>query len=140
MIPFEIVLSGDKWLGKGFESVYSKIEDLVKGAKYSIIMAVYQFSSRHLLSLVEDALKRSVHVEVYTTYASTVPEHQNFKVHIIKDKTLHAKIIIVDGKKILLGSSNYTFSGFFRNYEIGVYFEDGEIASKLAKLIMEMLE
>ena len=138
MESFGVVLSGDRWVGKGFTSVYSKIEELINSAKHNITIAVYQFTSEHLLSLVNNALKRGVSIVVYTNYALRVPDHPSFKAYIIKDKTLHAKIIIVDGRKILVGSSNYTFSGFFRNYEIGVYFEDSEIASRLSELIMEM--
>ncbi len=45
-------------------------------------------------------------------------EH-NVPVYVYKSGTLHAKVLLTD-KCFLLGSSNYTKSGFFRNAEINV--------------------
>ncbi|MCD6370062.1 MAG: hypothetical protein J7L63_01000 [Thermoplasmata archaeon] len=136
----EIVISGEKWLGKGLLSVYSRIEEIINEAKHSILIAVYQFTSRELITLIERALRRGVEVYIYTTEIADIHSHPNLKIHLLRDIMLHAKIIIVDGEKILIGSSNFTFSGFFKNYEVGVYLEDEEIAYKLTKLIKVMID
>jgi len=136
----EIVISGEKWLGRGLLSVYSRIEEIINEAKHSILIAVYQFTSRELITLIERALRRGVEVYVYTTEIADIHSHPNLKIHLLRDIMLHAKIIIVDGKKILIGSSNFTFSGFFKNYEVGVYLEDEKIAYKLTKLIRVMID
>jgi len=137
----ELVISGERWLGKGLVSVYSRIEEIIESAQYSILIAVYQFTSKELISLIENALNRGVRVEIYTTKISErLKNHPDLKIHILNDIMLHAKIIIVDGRKILLGSSNFTFSGFFKNYEIGIYMEDERMAFEVTKLVRVMTE
>ena len=137
--PPEIVVSGDRWLGRGFLSVYSKIEDMINNAEHSILLAVYQISSDYMISLIKNALNRGVRVEVFCSSISNTLKHRNLKVYVLRDITLHAKLIIVDGERILIGSSNYTFSGFFKNYEVGVYFENETMAYELRKMIKELI-
>ena len=51
-----------------------------------------------------------------------------------RKRQLHAKVLIVDRMKALVGSANFTLGGMFTNYEVGVKVE-GEAAWKLAALV-----
>ncbi len=44
------------------------------------------------------------------------------------ETTTHAKLIIVDGKKVLLGSTNFSYFGLERNNEVDVLISDEETA------------
>jgi phosphatidylserine/phosphatidylglycerophosphate/cardiolipin synthase-like enzyme len=45
--------------------------------------------------------------------------------------TTHAKLIIVDGKVSLLGSTNWTYHSLTSNHEVGVLIESDEVARTL---------
>ena len=51
-----------------------------------------------------------------------------------EDIMIHAKVIISDRKKAVIGSANLTWSGMRTNYEIGTYVEGAEIW-ELSKII-----
>ncbi|NPA96530.1 MAG: hypothetical protein GXO32_02875 [Crenarchaeota archaeon] len=51
---------------------------------------------------------------------------------------LHAKVVIVDGKYVVLGSHNWTYSAFNHNIEVSVEIESAKIASKLTSLFLEL--
>lgn len=46
--------------------------------------------------------------------------------------TLHAKCVVVDGERVMLGSANFTHRGHKKNIEAGVLLEDGAFAKTLA--------
>jgi hypothetical protein len=46
-------------------------------------------------------------------------------------KSLHAKCIVVDSKRVLIGSANFTKRGHTRNVEVGVSIENAELAGAL---------
>jgi len=49
-------------------------------------------------------------------------------------RQLHAKIIVADRKKAIVGSANLSWGGMYSNYEIGLLIE-GEAAWKLAEIV-----
>ena len=53
-----------------------------------------------------------------------------------KDVTTHSKLIVVDGKYVLIGSSNFSFYGLEKNREANVLVED----SRLAKYFIEYIQ
>lgn len=52
----------------------------------------------------------------------------------INNQQLHAKILVVDRKKAVIGSANFSWGGMYANYEVGLFVE-GEIAWELAGII-----
>ncbi len=58
----------------------------------------------------------------------------------MSDEVVHAKVIVVDERKVLIGSANPTFSGFFTNYELGLVIESVEIAQKITLLLRRLGE
>jgi len=47
---------------------------------------------------------------------------------------LHAKVIVVDRKKALVGSANLSLRGLMNNHELGVVVE-GPVAAEIARAI-----
>lgn len=47
--------------------------------------------------------------------------------------SLHAKCIVVDGRRALIGSANFTGRGYKRNLEIGVRLDDAGVAAALVQ-------
>ena len=45
------------------------------------------------------------------------------------DQRSHSKLIIVDGKRVVLGSANWTWSAFYRNREHSIWLADDSIAT-----------
>ena len=53
-------------------------------------------------------------------------------------KQTHAKIVVIDAEKIIMGSSNWTQSAFYRNYETNVLIKSKELASEYLKEFQEV--
>jgi phosphatidylserine/phosphatidylglycerophosphate/cardiolipin synthase-like enzyme len=74
---------------------------------------------------IADAVKRGVRVRCLVQQASAVNELKNMGCQARKLQTkrlLHAKLLIIDGNGIVLGSHNYTMHAFASNYEASVFF------------------
>jgi len=54
--------------------------------------------------------------------------------NIFQKQMLHAKVVVVDRKKAVLGSANFSWGGMASHYEIGVFLE-GDEAWTLGKLV-----
>ena len=56
----------------------------------------------------------------------------------VSSKTLHTKLMIIDGKMVILGSHNYTMNAFTINHEVSIITEDEKVVARL-KLYFENL-
>jgi cardiolipin synthase len=48
-----------------------------------------------------------------------------------KDKTTHAKVLIVDGESILMGSTNWTYHALAKNHEVNLLIKSPNLAKNL---------
>lgn len=113
-------------------------------------MLAYVFapSARHLLGLLDQALQRGVRLTLVVNVIPDEPvalsaELRNLAsrfpratVRFFRDPDgaqLHAKMLVVDRAKAIVGSANLTWSGFSKNHEIGLMVE-GAVAWELALL------
>lgn len=81
-----------------------------------------------------NAAKRGVKVCAITNYkeiTQLLKESAIQAKHLIQDKLVHSKIMIIDNKIAIIGSHNYTHSAFSYNHEVSVIMRDPEIANKL---------
>ena len=134
--------------------------ELLDGAKESIVMSMYVISlgtkynnpMRLLLNDLVEARERGVGVTVYlnTKFRDTreddtrITESSAVKilkgagcvVHFIKYRTrLHDKLIIVDRRFVVEGSTNWSISALRDNYESATLIDSPELATiKLARL------
>lgn len=49
--------------------------------------------------------------------------------------SMHAKVVVADRRRLLIGSANFTASARLRNVEIGVLFENADLASDVYALV-----
>ncbi len=140
--------TGDSWVGSGVRSFASMIKEVIEGCRNSLSLTVYVISDREIVRSIENALERGVPVEVFIYYPneSTTNEsmkkiftlekdYNNLLLHRISDKLLHAKVLVADGRKVITGSANVTFSGMVTNYELGLLIEDEQIAFRILDLL-----
>ena len=99
-----------------------KIEKLMKNAKYSIDIAMYNFGDKKLAKLLDKAQKRGVNVNIF--YDKKDVDFKNIEAKILKKK-LHTKIAIFDKSIVVFGSPNWTKNSFKENYEV-LYITDNE--------------
>ena len=150
MSTVEVLATGQKFLKHGLRGTGPVIEDLISDATDEVHMLAYVITphAKHVLDLLEAALERGVRVTIVVNKLAgqnpTVVErfkglsktHRYFRVADFDTPKidLHAKVIVVDRKRAVVGSANLSFGGMTKNHEIGVSFE-GKEAWKLSKII-----
>ncbi len=147
---YRIVVTGRQFLGKGFRAIEPIIEEMLESAENEIQITSFVLTkAMPVLKKIESALKRGIKVTlVIDDVAKQCPEviswinnHlRKFSKFLLLDfsnsneETLHAKLLIVDRRKALIGSANLTWSGMFSNHEVAVLIE-GDQVWKLAAMI-----
>lgn len=146
------VATGEAWVGYGVRSFRSVISELITSANAELIMTVYLLTSREIVNEIKGALSRGVLVTVYLyddekkiTKTGAVgniyklqKEYPYLNICRIKNKVLHAKILVADCKKVLVGSANFTQPAMVNNYEMGFLIEDTAVAGQVIDLIQKM--
>ena len=150
MAAIEVLATGQKFLKHGLRGTGPVIEDLISGATDEIHMLAYIVTphAKHVLDLLEAALERGVRITivanrltgqspaVVSRFKRLSKAYRYFHVadFDMPKGELHAKVIVADRKRAVVGSANFSFGGMTKNYEIGVRLE-GREAWKLSKLI-----
>ena len=145
-----VVATGSVWIGKGIGSVASAIEELLSGADDEVQIASYALGeARDLLRLIESCLGRGVRVTMIVNKLRNQPVNTTSRILRLRSRfrhfelmsfdppeseDLHAKIIVADRSKAIVGSANPSQRGLFRNHEIALVIS-GEAAEQIADLI-----
>jgi phosphatidylserine/phosphatidylglycerophosphate/cardiolipin synthase-like enzyme len=157
----EILVTGSKFLGvsgvKGTSSVVEKIMseniDELQILAYDITTNAVEF-----LDLLRNAIKGGVKTTlIYNTpkdeqmkqksrsdaineleFLSSKYDNFVFVPFPVDGKILHAKVVIANRKKAYVGSSNFTWGGMSKNYEVGMVVgeNDSYILSKLVDSLL----
>jgi len=127
------------------------IQDINTSQK-SIYLAMYGFTNRKIKKAIENAYNRGVKIhivtdddEYYNRNKNLYDELEDLGISIstdedIKSGLMHNKILVIDSKITWIGSSNFTYFSFYRNYENLVRVEDLDIANKYKAEIEELIE
>jgi len=131
------ITSGILFNGTSFRSVGQAIIDLIDCAEKELLIVSYTFSDSdsRIFEHLSRAVKRSLKVDLLLDRRAQVLGNAlrridcelGVKPYFFEDLAkgrLHAKVIISDRKKALIGSSNITIGGTLFNHEIGVIVED----------------
>ncbi len=111
----------------------------LKGAKSSVLVQAYWFTSSSIAKALVDVHKRGVKVEVILDRSRTEMEDeqadfiaQNRVPTFIDDKhtTAHNKLIIIDGNVVITGSFNFTDQSEDENAENLLVIRDKGVADK----------
>jgi len=146
-----LVATGDKWIGYGTRSFVSVLSEMLDEAENEIVMTVYILSELSVIDSIEKSLNRGVKTEIYfykdgqDTRNIFIEKLEKMKeiyphlsVYAVTEDLLHAKVLVADNKKCLVGSANLTFGGLIKNYELGFMVENAEISNQISKLLRRL--
>ena len=127
-------------IGKEFAD---KVIPIIKEAKKSIQIIIYDWrwypsqigtSIQKFNNQIAISQKKGIKIKVisnsYTLTNTLKP--LGFEVRrTVSSKTLHTKLMIVDGKMVILGSHNYTMNAFSVNHEVSIITENEKVVERL---------
>ena len=106
-------------------------------AHFRIDGAIYSFTHREIAKHLASAAKRGVKIRIIADYSSNafnrrsqvgyLAKYPNIKIWLLKGKPykrandyglMHMKMMVIDNRRIIFGSANWTYSAFGKNYEI----------------------
>jgi cardiolipin synthase len=127
-----------KYYKDKFESAQEKI----------LIVTPYFMPNRWIIKAIKRAAQRGVTVEIVMPKKTTNPKIANLPNYLYMNKLypygvrffltnemLHSKIMLVDGKKGILGSQNIDVFSFELNMESGIFFEDQKLIDNLYAVV-----
>ena len=163
-MTFELLATGIEFVNKGFKGTKPEIERLVKNAKEEIHILVFSFGpeAEGLWDMLADILERGKRVTIVVNEFSKLDDNK-WDQEIIKKRLqelndkfggsnfvladfekpdrgdLHAKVMVADREKMIIGSANLSAGGQKNNYEMGVLIEGSE-AWKVADVIEQIAQ
>lgn len=149
----QILSSGDIFVEEGVISIESKLLEMLDNTKHDLYIVMYTVSGKpqNFWNKLENLLKKGIQVNFIIegsiqhqrktiNILSNMQKYENFNLYFYSDENpLHAKLIVSDGEKAILGSANISGGGLVQNHEIAVYIE-GEKAWTLKKLAEKLIK
>ena len=152
-----VVVTGTEWMGSGVGSIETVIADLFKTVISELHISAYAISNSSDLFFewLEKALQRGIKVKILINRLDEQPfevrgrlknlliKYPHFFLYEFKSTEnvdLHAKVIAIDHKKALVGSSNLSKRGLITNFEMGLLVEGpvaNTITNTLEKLVLK---
>jgi len=152
--PQDVCLS-DSVIEISDEDYYIHVHNSLQNAKRSIHVVMFEiryyptYPESHANQFLQDlvaAKKRGVDVRVIMeggeSYLGSefTEKHESVREYLEKggvevefdqgNKTTHAKLIIIDGKVVILGSTNWSYHGIDENHETNVLITSKELAEE----------
>ncbi len=150
MSSIKILATGSDFLKEGVRGTGPVIEELMENIDNELHILAYVISehAEKFLGLIERALESGIkttlvinNLQKQDTYVrdKLLKWKSKFRYFNLvdfnrKEKTLHAKVVVVDREKAVVGSANFSWGGMSGNYEIGILLE-GREAWTLSKLV-----
>ncbi|WP_056934147.1 phospholipase D family protein [Thermococcus barophilus] len=139
-----ILTTGTHLKKRNFRNIYTVIYELLDGARDQIHLVTYVITDNAmwLVDLLEKNLRRGRSVKFIVNELNPSlkitkrlyrldKKYDNFTLIEFQKKypgeTIHAKLIVVDRKKAVIGSMNFTWGGMVGNHEVGVLVEGPDI-------------
>ena len=110
------------------------IKELIRSAQQELIIAAFRLDSEELIDLILQRANAGVNVQIHLDHGQIKDNdapRQAYKRLIDNGinverweedfyRSLHAKVLIADGERAIIGSANLTDRGMDRNIELGV--------------------
>jgi len=129
-------------------------------AKKEVKITIYNFTHKKIANTLKYIAKKGVKVKIIFDYESSekrksksmmyyLAKYKNIDVYQLKGKyskkkhyygKMHQKIALIDDKILILGSANWSYSGFGKNYEVVLIEKDKKLAKKYSKFFDEILQ
>lgn len=125
------------------------IEKITNAQKSIRIVTPYFTPPRWLISLLDDAIRRNVNVEIlipkkvdlqimdllnYRYIRNLHPLGIKF---FLSETMNHSKVLIIDEEEGLIGSQNIDLLSFQLNSEVGIFFKEKKILQELSEIVTE---
>lgn len=153
----KVVVSGTAWVGSGLGSIETALYQLLQQANDEVIIVAYTISGSaadlfsRLGTLLERGIKITILVNRYTQQSPPMRQklrtlHRAYA-HLLSlysfdpdnpQADLHAKIILVDRKRALVGSANLSTRGLMDNHELDLVVE-GPTVHDIVRAINQIL-
>lgn len=134
--------------GKNIYTLKDHYIEKISKAQHSIQIATPYFTPpRWLISVLDNAVRRGVKVEIILPSEADLPfmnrvnyrymqDVQKIGVTFFKTKVMiHAKLLLIDKQEGLIGSQNIDLASFNINSEVGLFFTDRKLIRDLEKVI-----
>ena len=126
-------------------------------AHSTIDIAMFTFTNKTIAKRIKNAAKRGVKVRIILDRESTkdrysqlpyLAKYRNIDLYLIKGKKIrhrerhgrmHLKIAIIDHRRLIFGSANWSHSAFIYNYELIYFLDDIPAAKKATKYFERIL-
>lgn len=138
----------EHWPHKNIHTLKNHYIKKITGAQKSIQIATpYLTPPRWLISLLDNAIRRGVSVEILIpkkvdwkimnllNYRYMRNLHQMGITFYLENKMNHAKLLLIDNKEALIGSQNLDLLSFELNSEVGVFFEEKKLLKEISQVI-----
>jgi phosphatidylserine/phosphatidylglycerophosphate/cardiolipin synthase-like enzyme len=138
------------------QQYFNAINDLLKSANKSVHIVMFEVkyyedypnsSMNSIIKNLIDLRKNGVDVKIiadeYLTEKSTVNYLKSNNIDIkfeSPDRTTHDKLIIIDGKIIVVGSTNWSYYAIEKNREANVVIYSEDVASQFENYFQEIWE
>ncbi|TCX53595.1 phospholipase D-like domain-containing protein [Dehalobacter sp. 14DCB1] len=130
------------------------IKELINGAQKSITLTGYSISDYFcdLLDVLVEKSRKGIYINLYVNDFNSKKEQLD-KLEMYKGRymsiydynkgddkmaALHAKIVVVDGQKTFISSSNLSYHGLEGNVEMGVVIDSVRKASNVEELFKQL--
>ncbi len=137
------------------EDYYDTLVKLLNRANSSIYVAMFSMKydpddeddpANDLIEALGAAAEKGIHVVVvlddYPSYNYETAEHleaHRVEVHIVSAReTMHAKVVVIDSKIVVLGSHNWSEAGLAFNHEVSILIRSHSMAEQLASYIVSL--
>ena len=128
---------------------------LLTHAHKSIKIVMYSFTNKKIAKALKTASKHNIKIDIIAdkeeaNYKRSVIKNlatiKNINIFLLHGKAyknggygkVHAKISIIDGKYLITGSANYTYSAFFKNYEYIIIHQNKNLIQKFEHFFNEL--
>lgn len=116
-----------------------KLLSLLRSAENQIDVFVQTVSDKEILALLQKKQGAGVRVRICTALNESNTDAASWAQldwKQVKKPYLHAKMLLIDGHKIWIGSQNFTRTSLDENREVGILFTDsGSVFSSLAQIV-----
>ena len=134
------------------QRVRKKLNWLIDNANKSIQIATpYFLPMGSTIDALIDAATRGVYTEIYLPFRSDVNSMDvlrnyylgklwkaGIKIFFYLPTNLHAKLLLIDNEKYMIGSSNYDYRSYLYMHEINMLAEDPVVVNELNKYFDEL--
>jgi phospholipase D len=112
----------------------------INNARESVYIQAYGFTSEKIIKALIEAKNRGVKIEIILDRSNfnrkilnTIKQLNQAEIPVYKDNVkgiAHNKVMIIDGKKVITGSFNFTKNADYRNAENVVIINEKETATR----------